>query len=67
MRVCTIYWSPEKDITTCEFSNDFDEIHYVAQLDILQDVMVDLKSKYDEIYDEHYLTLDSIKKLREKK
>ena len=67
MKICTIRWAPNRDVTTLDFSDSFDELHYVAQLDVIQDAMADLKNKYDEIYDDHYLTLDAIKKMREKK
>jgi hypothetical protein len=54
MRVCTIYWSPEKDLTTYKFSKEFEQSHFVDKLDALKDAIDDLQEKYKEIFIENY-------------
>ena len=54
MRVCTIYWSPDRDLTTYKFSEEFEQSHFVVKLDTLQDAIYDLQEKYKEIFIENY-------------
>jgi hypothetical protein len=49
MRVCTYYFSLEKDKTSIKMSDAFWELSYITQLDILQDIASDA----DKIYHDH--------------
>lgn len=49
MKAFTVKWHPERDVTTIEYTVDFVDSDVMLQADILQDVLVDLTNKYDEV------------------
>jgi hypothetical protein len=50
------FWNSNSDDTTIKFSEYFDELDAINQLDILKDAIGMLNKKYEEIYDIEYAT-----------
>ena len=55
-RMFSSFWNSNSDDTTIKFSEYFDELDAINQLDILQDVIGMLNKKYEEIHDIEYAT-----------
>jgi len=49
MKLIDLHWNNNKGEGSVKYSKDFNEAHIVVQLDILQDCIVDLQDKYDEL------------------
>jgi len=47
MRLISLNWSDIKGESSVSYSNAFNEVHIVVQLDMLQDCIADLQDKYD--------------------
>lgn len=46
-RAVTIYWDADKDLTTYQWSPEFEQYDWVTKLDILKDAIYDLGEVYD--------------------
>ena len=55
-RMFSSFWNFNNDDTTIKFSDYFDELSAINQLDILKDAIGILNKKYEEIYDIEYAT-----------
>jgi hypothetical protein len=55
-RMFSSFWNSNSDDTTIKFSEYFDELDAINQLDILKDAIGMLNKKYEEIYDIEYAT-----------
>jgi hypothetical protein len=51
-RVVTIYWEPERDLTTFDWGTEFKSLHKIERLDTLQDAIADLSAEYDKELDD---------------
>jgi len=49
MKLIDLHWNNNKGEGSVKYSKDFNEAHIVVQLDMLQDCLVDLQDKYDEL------------------
>jgi hypothetical protein len=47
MRLISLNWSDIKGEGSVSYSNAFNEVHIIVQLDMLQDCIADLQDKYD--------------------
>ena len=52
MRVATIYWNENTDVTKIKFSQDFLLSHRIVHLDVLKDSRFDLNRYYNSMLDE---------------
>lgn len=48
MRICTYNYSEAKDETSIKMSDAFWELHYITQLDALQDIVHDANKVYED-------------------
>lgn len=55
-RMFSSFWNSNSDDTTIKFSEYFDELNAINQLDILKDAIGMLNKKYQEIHDIEYDT-----------
>ena len=54
MRVLSVSWSPERDITKIKFTAEFLNSNWVVRADVIQDLLHDIGKIYDEILEEEY-------------
>ncbi len=54
MRVLSVSWNPERDITKIKFTAEFLASHWVVKADVIKDLLHDIKKTYDEILEEEY-------------
>jgi hypothetical protein len=49
MKLIELHWNDNKGEGFVKFVNGFDQMHFVTKLDMLQDCIIDLQDKYNEI------------------
>lgn len=54
MRVLSVSWDPERDITKLKFTAEFLSSNWVVRADVIQDLLHDIGKIYDEILEEEY-------------
>jgi len=54
MRVLSVSWSPERDITKLKFTDEFLSSDWVVRADVLKDLVYEIQKMYDEILKENY-------------
>ena len=54
MRVLSVSWSPERDITKLKFTAEFLDSDWTVRADVIQDLLHDIQKKYDEILKENH-------------
>ena len=52
MRVLSVSWNPERDITKLKFNAEFLSSHWVVRADVIQDLLYDIEKMYEEILKE---------------
>ena len=52
MRVLSVSWNPERDITKHKFKAEFLSSHWVVRADVIQDLLYDIEKMYEEILKE---------------
>jgi len=52
MRVLSVSWSPERDITKLKFTAEFLSSNWVVRADVIQDLLHDIEKMYEEILKE---------------
>lgn len=51
MKLIELHWNINAEEGRVKYTKTFDESHFIVQLDMLQDCIVDLTDKYNEILD----------------
>ena len=54
MRVLSVSWDPERDITKLKFNAEFLSSHWVVRADVIKDLLHDIEKIYDEILEGEY-------------
>jgi hypothetical protein len=54
MRVLSVSWDSERDITKLKFNAEFLSSNWVVRADIIQDLLHDIEKIYAEILKENY-------------
>ncbi len=54
MRVLSVSWNPERDITKIKFTAEFLASDWIVRADVIQDLLHDIRKLYDEILEEEY-------------
>ena len=52
MRVLSVSWDPERDITKLKFNAEFLSSHWVVRADVIQDLLYDIEKMYEEVLKE---------------
>ena len=52
MRVLSVSWDPERDITKLKFNAEFLSSNWVVRADVMQDLLYDIQKMYEEILKE---------------
>ena len=54
MRVLSVSWNPERDITKLKFTTEFLSSDWIVRADVIKDLLHDIGKIYDEILEEEY-------------
>jgi len=54
MRVLSVSWSPERDITKLKFTDEFLSSGWIVRADVLKNLVYVIQKMYDEILEEEH-------------
>ena len=54
MRVLSVSWNPERDITKLKFTAEFLSSDWIVRADVIKDLVYEIQEMYDEILEEKY-------------
>lgn len=54
MRVLSVSWDPERDVTKLKFNAEFLSSDWIVRADVIKDLLHDIEKTYAEILEEEY-------------
>jgi len=49
MRVLSVSWNPDKDVTKLKFNDEFLSSHWIVRADVLKDILEEISEMYEQM------------------
>jgi hypothetical protein len=63
MKILSVSWNPDSDVTKVTFTKEFLDSHRVAHIDVLNDIIVLLHEEYFSLMEDKNHVIDRIRTL----